>query len=82
MNTYICLHVCVNAIIGTHKQKGTCHDHSTASHGFLTYFIKVSKGRLSMKTLAPKETIYLKYMIKHETEQMMNQAKSENRQRM
>lgn len=52
----------INAIIGTHKHKGFCHDHLTASHGFLTYFIKVSKGRLalSMKALAPKETMYLR----------------------
>lgn len=79
MNTYIYLHACVNAIIDTHKHKGTCHDHLSASHVFLTYFIKVSKGRLtlSMKTSAPKETMYLK-KIKHETEQMMNQTESEN----
>lgn len=37
---------------------------------------------LSMKTLAPKETIYLKSRIKHETDQMMNQAQSEHWHRM
>lgn len=34
-----------------------------------------------MKTSAPKETVYLKEMIKHETEQMMNHAESEKWQR-
>lgn len=59
---YIYMPLWINAIIGTHKHKGFCHDHLTASHGFLTYFIKVSKGRLalSMKALAPKETMYLR----------------------
>lgn len=48
--------------IYTHKHKGTCHERLTASHGFLTYFTKVTKEglTLSMKSLAPKETIYLK----------------------
>lgn len=62
VNAYICLPVCANAAKGTHKHNGTCHDHLTVSHGFLAYFIKVSQGRLtlSVKTLAPKETVYLK----------------------
>lgn len=63
-----------------YKHKGTCPERLTASYGFLTYFTKVTEGglTLNMNTLAPKETTYLKQRIKHETNQMTNQAQSED----